>query len=391
MTEPGLPRVALLFAQFSPYHVDRCEAVARRLAGRCDVLAVEVATRSEVNAWDPSGGVAGARKLTLFPDASFEAVAWPRRAWAQLKTLWRCRMVLVGVPYNEPDIIALSWLLRLIGVRAVVLSESKFDDVARSVRFELAKSLVLAAYEAAIVGGKRQADYFRFLGFRRRPVLPGYDTVGIERIRALAGTARTPYAARPFVYVGRFVAKKNLGGLIEGYARYVEAAGANPRRLILAGSGAEESAIRQRVADLGIGELVDFPGYCDAQAVARLLAGAVALVLPSTEEQWGLVVNEALAVGLPVIVSTPVGSRDALVRNLVNGFVVEPGSHDGMAAAMAALAGGEALWRRMSAASTARADFGDADRLADAVELLLDPGSGAAAARIARFRAALAT
>ena len=387
----SLPRVALLFAQFSPYHVDRCEAVAKRVAGRFHILAVEVATRSQINAWEASAGISGARKLTLFPGAVFEEIAWPRRLWAQAKALWRCRTVLVGVPYNEPDIIVLSWLLRLLGVRVVVLSESKFDDVQRSVRFELAKSLVLGAYGAAIVGGQRQADYFRFLGFRRRPVLPGYDTVGIERVRALAEATDTPFAARPFVYVGRFVAKKNLTGLIEGYARYAATAGTGARRLVLAGSGEQESAIRSRAAALGVDGLVDFPGYCDARTVAGLLAGALALVLPSTEEQWGLVVNEALALGLPVIVSTPVGARDALVRNLVNGFVVEPGSRDGMAAAMAALAGDEALWRRMAAASTARAQFGDTERLADSVELLLDPDARDAAERVAHFRAALET
>ena len=385
MTATRLPRVALLFAQFSPYHVDRCEAVARRLAGRYEVLAAEVATRSEVNAWDPSGTVSGVRKLTLFPGAVYEDVAWPRRAWGQFKALRGCRMVLVGVPYNEPDIIVLSWLLRLLGVRVVVLSESKFDDSQRSAAFELVKGLVLAPYRAAIVGARRQASYFRFLGFRRRPVLPGYDGVGLDRIRALAGPLSAPYGQRPFVYIGRFVAKKNLTGLVEGYARYAAAAGIAARRLVLAGSGEEEAAIRARASALGVSHLIDFPGYRDAAGVARLLAGAVALVLPSTEEQWGLVVNEALAVGLPAIVSTQVGSRDALVRNLVNGFVIEPGSRDGLAAAMAALADDEALWRRMVAASHARSWLGDTERLADAVELLLDPGAAGAAERLREF------
>ena len=75
--------VALLFAQFSAYHIDRCEAVARRFAGRAEVLAVEVATTSATYAWEVSGAVAGARKLTLFPGASYERVGWPRRLWAQ--------------------------------------------------------------------------------------------------------------------------------------------------------------------------------------------------------------------------------------------------------------------------------------------------------------------
>ena len=392
MSAAKVPDVALLFAQFSAYHVDRCEAVATRLAGRCRVLAVEVATRSATYEWDPSGTVAGARKLTLFPGASYDEVAWPRRLWAQLCALWRCRMVLIGIGYNEPDVIALSWLLRLFGVRVVALSESKFDDFERSASFELGKTLALGAYQGAIVGGGRHAAYFRFLGFRRRPVLPGYDTVGLDRVRAMGGPAApagAAYAARPFVFVGRFVAKKNLTALIEGYGQYAAAAGSQTRRLVLVGSGPDEAAIRAAVAENGVTGLVDFPGFLDPAAVAKELAGALALVLPSTEEQWGLVVNEALAFGLPAIVSTSVGSRDVLVRNLVNGYVIEPGSRAGLAAAMTALAGDEARWREMVAASHERAWLGDVERLADAAELLLYPRATDAAARIAEFRQAL--
>ena len=388
MTVPNLPRLALLFAQFSAYHIDRCEAVAARMGSRFDVLAVEVATRSETYAWDASGAVGGARKLTLFPGANYDAVHWLRRLSAQFMALWRCRVVLVGIGYNEPDIVILSWLLRLCGVRVVMLSESKFDDKPRRAGFELFKALLLSAYSAAIVGGRRHLDYARFLGFRTRPVLPGYDTVGLNRVRAMGGAAAPQgmaYAERPFVFVGRFVDKKGLFDLAAGYALYATAAGDHARRLVLVGAGPEEPGLRSRIAELGIARLVDFPGFLGAEAVARQLADALALVLVSREEQWGLVVNEALAFGLPVIVSEPVGARDALVRNLINGFVVEPGAADSLAAALHSLASDAALWQRMVAAAHARAWLGDTERLADAVEALCGEGTEAARERIAAF------
>ena len=388
MKEPKLPRLALLFAQFSAYHVDRCEAVAERMGDRFEVLAVEVATRSETYAWDPSGAVGGTRKLTLFPGASYDSVDWLRRLFAQFKALWRCRVVLVGIGYNQPDIVILSWLLRLLGVRVIMLSESKFDDKPRRAGFELFKALLLSAYCAAIVGGRRQIEYARFVGFRTRPVMPGYDTVGLDRVRAMGGPAAPqglPYADRSFVFVGRFVAKKGLFDLIEGYALYARCAGDAARRLVLVGAGPEQAVLRSRVVELGIARLVDFPGFLGAEAVARQLAAALALVLVSREEQWGLVVNEALAFGLPVIVSEPVGSRDALVRNLINGFVVEPGSAKGLAAALRALASDTALWQRMVTASNARAWLGDTERLADAVEAICGLASDAARQRIDTF------
>ena len=386
--------IGVLFAQFSAYHIDRCEAVAKRFAGRAEVLAVEVATSSATYAWDASGAVNGARKLTLFPGQSYDSVGWLRRLWRQLKALWRCDSVLIGIGYNEPDIIVLSWLLTLIGVRVILLSESKFDDKPRRIGLELFKSLILMPCRAAIVGGHRHLDYFRFLGFHRRPVLPGYDTVSIERVRAMGGGIAAPdgaaYAARDFIFVGRFVDKKNLVELVEGYAQYADTAGAAARRLVLIGSGPEEPAIRARADELGVSERIDFPGFLGAEAVAQRLGQGLALVLHSAEEQWGLVVNEALAFGLPAIISPAVGSGDLLIRNLVNGYVIELGAPDGLAAAMTAMAGDEASWRAMVAASHARAWLGDTERLADAAEALIAPGNAQAAQRIEQMQQSLA-
>ncbi len=385
--------VALVWSQFAAYHIDRCEAVARRLGSRGEVLAVEIATTSVDYVWEPSGDVSGARKVTLFPGQSFDSLSPWRRFRALFALVRRCDLVAIGIAYSERDAILLSWVLRLIGKRVVVLSESKFDDSRRSVWFELFKAGLLGAYSAAIVGGRRHVDYFRFLRFNRRAVLPGYDGVGLERIRRQAGSVLAPagpaYGARPFVFVGRFVGKKNLIRLIEGYAQYAALAGPEPRRLVLVGSGAEGPAMDRRIAELGIAHLVDFPGFLSADAVSRMLSGALALVLVSVEEQWGLVVNEALAVGLPAIVSHEVGSRDALVRNLVNGFVVESNSPAAIGRAMLQLGGDEAAWQAMVGASHARAWMGDAERLADAIELLLYPGSAAAAECMARFAAEL--
>lgn len=386
--------IALVFAQFSAYHIDRCQAVAARFSGRAEVLAVEVATSSSTYAWEASGAVDGARKITLFPGDSYDKIAWPRRLWRLFRVLYRCDSVMVGIGYNEPDIIVLSWLLTLVGVRMIVLSESKYDDKLRNYRSEFGKALLLAPYRAAVVGGHRHVAYFRFLGFNQRAVVPGYDTVDLARVRTMGGGIAAPggtaYAARDFIFVGRFVDKKNLVELVEGYALYVGGAGVSPRRLVLIGAGQEEPLIRARAAELGVTGLIDFTGFLSAEAVAQRLSQGLALVLPSGEEQWGLVVNEALAFGLPVIVSPAVGSGDLLVRNLVNGHVIELGSPEGLAAAMTALGGDQIGWRAMVEASHARAWLGDTERLADAAEWLIAPGNAQAAQRMQKMQQSMA-
>ena len=381
-------KLGLIWAQFAAYHVDRCEAVARRLGERAEVRAIEVATTSSTYAWEPSGAIAGAEKITLFPDRSFDTIPAWRRFVAMLRIARRCDVVGIGLSYGLADVILLSWTLRLLGRRVVVFSESKFDDKPRSIAIELCKRAILACYASAVVGGRRHADYFRFLGFRGRPVLPGYDGVSIERIRAqaalTASSAKDP-GLRPFVYVGRFVDKKNLPTLLRGYSAYTEAAGEQRRSLVLVGSGAEEAAMRELVRELGLDRWVVFAGFLSAEAVSRALADAIALVLVSSEEQWGLVVNEALAVDLPVIVSNEVGARDLLVRNFQNGFVVESCSPQSIGAAMLRIGSDADLRESMARHSRERAWMGDADRLADAVEVLLFQGSADAEDRIAKL------
>ena len=370
----SLPTVAILFSQFAAYHVDRVEAAARRLAGKAEVLAVEYATTSAAYAWEPAGGIENARHITLFPGRSYDDVGHMERFRAAMKAVRHADMVCIGVPYSERDIIALSWRLAAVGKKVVMMTESKFDDVPRHLAREMAKARILSPYRAAIVGGLRQRDYLRFLGFGTKPVLPGYDTVGLDRIRMQGGGQAVEWTNRPFLFVGRFVAKKNLATLLDAYARYRELAEGPPRDLIMAGDGELAETLKSRA-----GEGVQFPGFLRAEEVSQQMAGALALCLVSTEEQWGLVVNEAAAFGVPSIVSHAVGARDALVRNGVAGHVVEPQAVEGIARAMLDLAESEPTWQRHSKAVSALAHRGDTERFADAVECLFDPASEAAA------------
>jgi len=387
----ALPRIALLWTQFAPYHVDRCRAVGQRLAGQAEVLAVEVATASQIYAWNPSGTVDHATKLTLFPDAVFDEIS----PWRRLRAMWRalrgCQLVFIGIPYSSPDVIALSWLLRLTGTRLVMMADSKFDDVPRDSWFEAAKSLLLSPYRAAIVAGRRQVAYLHFLRFRRRQVLLGYDVVSVDRIAAQIAAGRPgaplPMAERDFLYVGRFVAKKRLLPLIEAYGAYVARVGAAARRLVLVGSGPDEAAMRARIAELGLEDKVVFTGFLQEEQIALAMDRALALLLVSGEEQWGLVVNEAVAVGIPVIASTTVGATDALVCNLVNGFLIQPEDPETLVEAMVQMSADEARWHAMAQASRDLAWRGDTARFADAVQMMLQPGAEPATSRHLAYQA----
>jgi len=151
----------------------------------------------------------------------------------------------------------------------------------------------------------------------------------------------------------RFEAKKNLPGLLRGYARYREMARGRPWSLVVVGDGElkeELFALRDR---LGLEEHVLFPGAKNYQELPSYYGLAGAFVHASTTEQWGLVVNEAMAAGLPVVVSKRCGCAPDLVVPGSNGLLFDPDDVNSIASAMVEIADGAHRLRAMGRNSQA--------------------------------------
>jgi len=254
------------------------------------------------------------------------------------------------------------------------MQDSKFDDRRRALWREIGKALLYAPYSAAFVGSHRSKSYLEFLGLAADRVVLGYDTVSLRRLLDLAGTAPAPdgmaFADRHFTVIARFVPQKNLGLALDAYARYRALCAGPPRPLRLCGAGPLEPALRRQVAADAIAG-VSFCGWLDETAIAHLLAASLALILPSREEPFGLVVNEAIALGVPVLLSDNCGARDLLVRNAVNGYVFEPDNAEGLAAAMVRLGEHEHEWRRLAESTRLFRPLADTAAFAAGVEQLL--------------------
>lgn len=133
-----------------------------------------------------------------------------------------------------------------------------------------------------------------------------------------------------FVYAGRLAPEKGLATL-------VRAAALARQRLILAGSGPEEPALRRLAQELGAD--IAFVGHLETQELKRLVGEARALVLPSEwYENAPVSILEAYALGRPVI-GTRIGGIPELVFHGETGLLVEPGNAAALAEALSALAG----------------------------------------------------
>ena len=113
-------------------------------------------------------------------------------------------------------------------------------------------------------------------------------------------------------------------------------------------------------------------GALKNEAVCKLIATTSALILPSIEEQFGNVVIEAQAMGVPVIISENCGCWDHLVRNGLNGFIIEPDNTIGLVYYMKLISSDAVLWRRMCMESQKFVELGDVASFARGVQTLLE-------------------
>ncbi len=139
---------------------------------------------------------------------------------------------------------------------------------------------------------------------------------------------------------------------VDAFALYVSRTN-HPRRLRIFGDGGLDRELREHVRELNLTEYFTFEGFQQTDAVSQALGSTLVLIQSSSEEQFGFAIVEALAMGVPVIVSDNCGARDEFVRSGVNGFVVQPDSVEGIAFFLGKLASDQLLWERLSSGTTA--------------------------------------
>lgn len=373
-------RIAFIWDQLAPYCIDRCEDVARSYP-KVAVVAVQITSSSNLYSWAPiDDGDHGVSVATLIPALPFESTTWAGRSRAILAFLWssRCDVLFIS-NYQRVDVLVASAFQRLLGRRVCLMFDSKSDDMPRRLWRELCKWAFLTPYSGAIVSGPRSLGYLQFFGFKTAALAEGYDTISVHRVRNEAKRALSApigFTDRPFVIVARLVEKKSIDVTIRAYARYLQRcrlSGTTPHGLVVLGEGPLKSPLIQLVRRLGLSdEDVIFAGWQQTQQVSDKLAEAVALVLMSSVEQWGLVVNEAIALDVPIICTRAVGAADVLVRSSFNGFTIDVGNVDACADAMIRLGATEETWKQYSLRCKAFRSDADVGRFSLGVGKLLD-------------------
>ncbi|WCJ59711.1 glycosyltransferase family 4 protein [Fontisphaera persica] len=384
----GKLTIAIIFRRFGPYHIARLAAASKYF----NIAAVEYAVDDKTYDWervDDCKGITCYYVTTDLPKGMHKKYFASRRLSKLLSDIKPAACALPGWAMEE-SLMGLIWC-RSRNIPAILMSESTAIDYHRTWWKEWIKKQIARQFSAALVGGTPHAEYAQKLGIPHDKIFFGYDAIDNEYFKAEAVTIRKikdEYRRRYslpenyFLASARFIEKKNLIRLIDAYAGYHRLQNDEKKQerspnitenshwhLVVLGDGPMRTELLEKTRQHGLDRYVIFPGFRQYRDLPAYYALANAFIHASTSEQWGLVVNEAMACGLPVLVSNRCGCARDLVDEGKNGLLFDPYKTEEITQCMQYIASlDNNLRAEMGAASLTLIDKWGVDRFADGLK-----------------------
>ena len=219
------------------------------------------------------------------------------------------------------------------------------DQRRRHALVELLKNKFLSKCSGFVVPGRSAQEYLRALKINEDRIFIAPNAVDNDLFSRVAAAARQNAAVRRselvlpgryFLFAGRLVREKGVFELLSAYAQLEE----SMRRqigLVFVGDGASRQQLEMAAAAISPGT-IRFAGFAQRDHLTTYYALAEMLILPTHTDTWGLVVNEAMACALPVILSRAAGCAVDLLTENWNGLLVPPRDVSSLNLAMRSLA-----------------------------------------------------
>jgi glycosyltransferase involved in cell wall biosynthesis len=235
-----------------------------------------------------------------------------------------------------------TWSCKRLGIPVMVRGDNHLLEP-RSLMKKIAKKIAypvpLRVFDAALYVGQRSREYFEhylYPGDRLffsphgvdEPVFLNADNEGMgHNIREELGIVGSDPV---LLFSGKLVKRKRVRDLLVA-SKICEERGRRPH-VIIAGSGPLESELRSLASELGV--RAHFMGFQNQSRIPAIYAASDIMVLPSDDESWGLVANEALAGRRPIVLSSAVGSAPDLAGDGEAGRVYRVGDSQHLAATL---------------------------------------------------------
>lgn len=344
---------AIIYANLSPFHIARlalADALGR--TNGCRLAGIEISNAQRDYRWpEITEADNHCSHVTLFRNRDYWGVSYREMRSALHQTLNEIAPDVVFLPgwgFKE-SLIGLGWCLRR-GVPRVVISDSQTiqsSPIAIKLRI---KRFLVGRFQAGFAAGQASLRCLIELGLPPDRCFIGCDVVdnkyfaqeGCRRIKSLEKTVGAP----TLLSCLRLLPIKNVPGVLEVLAEQ-----AKEWSWIIAGDGPQRQAIEEKIRALGLAGRVKLLGHTDYSQLPRLYAHADGYLQPSLSDTWSLAVNEAMASGLPVIVSNRCGCHEDLVQEGANGFTFDPARAGDLGRALNFLLANRNRWPEMGRAS----------------------------------------
>jgi len=300
-----------------------------------DLLVVQIALfESSRSAMQDQGDFQYSYPYKVLFERSLDQVGFQERFRSLLKAFHEFKPTVLNITgYFDWAQVLLMVYAKRKGVKIVISSESSSADSIRSAIKEKIKSLILSQADAFFCFGKTSADYLLGLGVQPAQIKVANAAVVDEEViltnyqkaREEIRKNEQPAAKRNFVFVGRLAPEKNLEMLINAFVNLQNNLSETQSwGLLFVGDGPSRERLEKLASKSQNPANFFFEGGFPWYRVPEWLAKSDVLVLPSLSEPWGLVVNEAMVCGMPVVVSKNCGCAEDLVKNGKNGFSFDP-------------------------------------------------------------------
>lgn len=228
---------------------------------------------------------------------------------------------------------------KALGIPVMVRAESWLQDRARAPAKLLAKRMFFGLLrwlvDAVLPIGTRNREYWAYYFGEAFPsfLMPyavdnpyfGDRAAAAQSTRAALQQELSVEAGRPVIlFASKLQERKHCDHLLEAFLQLRQTPGAPAPYLLIVGDGEMRPALEARVRESGSAD-IRMVGFRNQSELPRLFDLSSVFVLPSRHEAWGLITNEAMAAGLPVIVTADAGCAVDLVRHGENGFLYPAG------------------------------------------------------------------
>jgi 1,2-diacylglycerol 3-alpha-glucosyltransferase len=365
-------RIVLIYQFFGPYHLARWRHWRKEaIASGWTPLALQLFNKPDLYRWQSAEDQPGE-----FSNLGLKTAGGDRLRWADmprlLKTLIRLKPDVVVVNgWGMRDAILLHFWCRLRNICRVVVSDSQKIDFKRKPIKEYLKRFILRGTEAAFAAGSPHRQYLTSLGISGSVITVGCDVVDNTHF-SKAQFIRN-FCGYRILSVARLANQKNLLAAGRAFLHFLSSRPAHESwTWSVAGYGPLLDELNaMAVASAGRIRLL---GAVDYDLLPQVYADADLFWQPSLWEPWGLAVNEAMASGLPVLVSQTCGCHEDLV-NQNTGWTFDPADLSDVIRALTIAADAHHQWPAMGKAAAEHIGNWDlqrfSDGLNDAVEFAL--------------------